>query len=324
MQTVDTTLPFPPRELMYRVGAFPGSDTPAGYEAFGALLKQEVLGLLPDGWSFEGKRVLDFGCGAGRVLRHFHEESRTATIAGCDIDRASVDWIRANLNWIDARLVEEPPPAPWPDSSFDLIWALSVFTHLTDHWAGWLLELHRLLQPDGVLIATFLGPAMSMEIAGESWEEDRIGINVLRYGESWDRGGPVALYSPWWIRAHWGRAFDIVELHPTGFPSPDDRSLGHGVVVAKPRAVHVTPADLTRPADDPRELQASRHNVTQLLRDQRGSGSSSSRQVATPRPSSREHDAAVAAAEERVAQMYEATVSWRLTSPLRAVRRRLS
>ena len=52
-------------------------------------------------------------------------------------------------------------------------------------------------------------------------------------------GGPLVLHSPWWIRGHWGRAFDIVELHPDRLPArPPIARVGHGVVVAKPRAVH--------------------------------------------------------------------------------------
>ena len=326
MPAVRTALPFPPRELMYRVGAFPGSDTPAGYTAFGELLKQEVLDLLPADWSFEGKSVLDFGCGAGRVLRNFEAESAVASFAGCDIDARSIEWLHEHLPWIDARLVDEAPPAPWPDDSFDLIYALSVFTHLTDHWAGWLLELHRLLRPNGVLIATFLGPAMSLEIAGEPWEEDRIGMNVLRYGEQWDRGGPVALNSPWWIHEHWGRAFEIVDLQPTGFPSPTDRSQGHGVVVMTPRPVQASTSELERPSDDPRELPALRHNVHQLLRESawlRQELEAARSEPARSEPDPR-HAEAVSAAEDRIARLYEATVSWRVTRPLRAVRRLFS
>ncbi|MCA1697943.1 MAG: class I SAM-dependent methyltransferase [Actinobacteria bacterium] len=51
----------------------------------------------------------------------------------------------------------EIPPLPQPDAYFDLVWATSVFTHISDHWSAWLLELHRLLKDGGLLIATFLG-----------------------------------------------------------------------------------------------------------------------------------------------------------------------
>ncbi len=46
------------------------------------------------------------------------------------------------------------------DGSFDLIWAVSVFTHLAETWSAWLLELHRVLKPGGILLATFMGEGM--------------------------------------------------------------------------------------------------------------------------------------------------------------------
>jgi cyclopropane fatty-acyl-phospholipid synthase-like methyltransferase len=45
-----------------------------------------------------------------------------------------------------------------PDGYFDLVYAISVFTHITHEWSAWLLELHRILKPEGLLLATFCGP----------------------------------------------------------------------------------------------------------------------------------------------------------------------
>jgi len=61
---------------------------------------------------------------------------------------------RSGLNFA---VIDAVPPLPFPDGTFDLIYAISVFTHITTHWAGWLLELHGLLRPEGVFIATFHG-----------------------------------------------------------------------------------------------------------------------------------------------------------------------
>ncbi len=63
------------------------------YEAACRELRDTVMN-----WAWSGKRVLDFGCGAGRTLRHFVEEAQVAEFSGCDIHGGSVDWINANLN----------------------------------------------------------------------------------------------------------------------------------------------------------------------------------------------------------------------------------
>jgi cyclopropane fatty-acyl-phospholipid synthase-like methyltransferase len=64
--------------------------------------KAALLRLMPEGWLFAGKRVLDFGCSAGATLRHFLPEVESAEFWGADIDTASIAWLQAHLS----------PPAP--------------------------------------------------------------------------------------------------------------------------------------------------------------------------------------------------------------------
>jgi hypothetical protein len=73
----------------------------------------------------------------------------------------------------------------------------------------------------------------------------------------------MVLHSPWWIEAHWGRAFEILSLRPTGLIGT-----GQGVVVMRKRDVSLTPADLERlEPDEPREVTALAHSVQQLQRE---------------------------------------------------------
>ena len=102
--------------------------------AAGADARQVVLDTLPDGWSPDGKRILDFGAGAGKVLRHLLDDWKGAELQGCDIDRASIEWLGANLSPpVHAFVNRETPPLDCGDGRFDLVLAMSVFTHLTDH-----------------------------------------------------------------------------------------------------------------------------------------------------------------------------------------------
>jgi SAM-dependent methyltransferase len=219
-------MPLPPVELALRVGV-PDHDDPLGsYERLGRDSRELVLDLLPEDWSFEGKRVLDFGAGAGKVLRHFAAEARTAEFHGCDIDGPSVDWLKRELcPPFHAFRNEESPPLPVPDAQYDLVLALSVFTHLTRGWSDWLLELHRVLEDDGLLIATFLGRAAAEVYTGKPFDEEKVGMKVLHRRQGWDLGGPTVFHSEWWLREHWGRAFEFVELRPGTNPGE------HGVVL---------------------------------------------------------------------------------------------
>jgi 2-polyprenyl-3-methyl-5-hydroxy-6-metoxy-1,4-benzoquinol methylase len=215
--------------------------------------------------------VLDFGCGAGRVLRHFtrHEDCE---LHGCDIDEASIAWAEKHLSPpLHVFVDDELPPLPYADGWFDLIYAASVFTHLSDSWSAWLAELHRLLKPDGVLIATFLGPPMYAALIGQPWDEERTGMNVFGHFAPWSEGGPMVFHSRWWLEGHWGRAFEITKLETEGFGiDPTSSGQGHGYVVMRPRAGSFTAEQLERiDPEDPRELAALRHNARLLARRER-------------------------------------------------------
>lgn len=294
-----------------------GDEDPIGvYEQSGRMHRQLLDSVLPDDWSWQGKRVLDFGCGVGRVLRQFAPESEEAEFWGCDLDRPSLDWLQANLsppfNFFESG---ESPGLPQDDGSFDLIYAFSVYTHFTDNWAGWLLEHHRVLADGGLLFATFLGEGMMETWTGEKWDEDRIGMNPLLNGYPWDLGGPIALNSPWWIRAHWGRAFDIVELEPyleEGVPS-------HGIVVARKRPVQLTVDDLTElEPNEPREILALRHHVEQLTSEAKELRAAHDALATQLGGLAGDMDQVTAALEE-----VRASRSWQLTAPLRAAKQRL-
>lgn len=249
--------------------------------------------------------MLDFGCGAGRTLRHFMDEAQACEMWGCDIDEASIAWLDEHLS-PPLRVFRNgtEPPLPHADGTFDLIWAISVFTHLTDTWSSWLLELRRVLADDGLLYATFMGPGTSEDIAREGWDDAHYGMNVLRNGQGWELGGPMVLHSPWWIEAHWGRAFEVVNLKPDGFAT--DPGAGHGAVLMRKRPVDVTPADLEAiEPGEPREATALAHNVRQVLAE-----------VADLR---RAHEIQRRELEDvqRRLQIIAGSRSWALTRPLR-------
>ena len=86
-------LPLPPIELSVRIGSL----TLDSFEEIGRGVKEVILRCLPPGFDFRGSRCLDFGCGIGRVIRHFAEEARSAEFWGCDIDGTSIRWAVENM-----------------------------------------------------------------------------------------------------------------------------------------------------------------------------------------------------------------------------------
>ena len=248
-----------------------------------------VVKLLGPEWSWEGRRVLDFGCGSGRLLRQFLDEARLAEFHGSDIDEEMVTWVRKNLcpPIADVRVNREQPPLDFPDDHFDLVTALSVFTHIADGWSDWMLEIRRVLKPGGLLIATFLDSMAARTFIGLPWDEERGGMGAFGFADP-ETSLPNVFHSHWWLREHWGRAFEVVELRPG--------ALSQGWAVLRAREVELTPEQLEREDPDDRRYYEARRYQFELLRAE---GEELRRRA-------RRRD-------EELVQ----SASWRLTAPLR-------
>ncbi len=123
------------------------------------ILKKEGI----DPYQMVGK-VLDFGSGCGRVLRHIHKLIPNAQLFGCDIDENIIEWNRKNLCFAKWFINKYLPPTDFESSFFDIIYLISVFTHIDEKTQfAWLNEFSRIIKPKGLLIITVvpLGPNRS-------------------------------------------------------------------------------------------------------------------------------------------------------------------
>jgi SAM-dependent methyltransferase len=101
--------------------------------------------------------LLDWGCGCGRVLRHWADLGGTQ-VSGCDINPRMVSWCNENLPFAQATVNELSPPLPYEDASFDLAYAFSVMTHLSEELQhAWIDECRRVLKPGGYFLFSTLG-----------------------------------------------------------------------------------------------------------------------------------------------------------------------
>jgi SAM-dependent methyltransferase len=100
-------------------------------------------------------RVLDFGCGWGRILRFFVRDVRAQNLIGVDCEPIVIEFCRKTNPSIRCDLVDPLPPTVLSTGSFDFIYSYSVFSHLSEHaHLEWLREFHRILRPDGLLAVT--------------------------------------------------------------------------------------------------------------------------------------------------------------------------
>lgn len=114
--------------------------------------------------------ILDFGCGCGRVARHW-AALEGPQVHGCDYNEQLLEWCGANLPFVETIRNELDPPAPYPAESFDLIYALSVLSHLSEPLQqSWVAEFRRLLRPGGLLVVSVLGEQATHRLTPEERE----------------------------------------------------------------------------------------------------------------------------------------------------------
>lgn len=115
-------------------------------------------------------RVLDFGCGVGRQLLHFTRHLPYPQYFACDVNSDCVAFIRRAYPTVDAYTNGFSPPLKYPSEFFDMIYSVSVFSHLApwDHDA-WLRELARVLTRGGYAFVTIEGSTALRIMGDQIW-----------------------------------------------------------------------------------------------------------------------------------------------------------
>jgi len=155
-QKIVDKLPFPPSRLLYLVTRSYDKNSFFLGGCLGARCIRDTLaknGL--DMNKFEA--ILDFGCGCGRILRHWNY-LRGPEIYGSDYNKKLVNWCQKNLPFARVSRNELKGKLEYSDGKFDLVYAISVFTHLSESLQDfWLEELTRILKPGGYLLISLRG-----------------------------------------------------------------------------------------------------------------------------------------------------------------------
>jgi SAM-dependent methyltransferase len=112
-----------------------------------------------------GKRVLDAGCGAGYGSAELAHAAHA--VVGVDCAADAVAFARANYRLPNLCFEQATCTSlPHPDSSFDLVVAFEVIEHL-ENWREFLLEVRRLLAPNGQFIVSTPNKLYYNESRGE-------------------------------------------------------------------------------------------------------------------------------------------------------------
>jgi SAM-dependent methyltransferase len=209
-------LPLPPARLRTQIG--PSHADARVFLRSGQHHAQLVRDLLREGGGEieELDAMLDWGCGCGRVLRHWSGLAHTR-VCGCDITPKMVDWCADNLTFAEVAVNDIAPPLPYPDATFDLVYAFSVFTHLPeDLQHSWMRECLRVLRPEGYLLMSTLGEYyLSLERLNVSERESFMNGNVVVLYEGSAGTSLCSAYAPpQYVHETLGRDFELVVFRP--------------------------------------------------------------------------------------------------------------
>lgn len=170
--------------------------------------------------------ILDFGCGAGRMIRWLKPEAERGTVWGCDVLAEDIQWLQRNLRppfrfFTSTTL----PTLPFPDGYFGLVYAGSVFTHIADLAQAWLLEVRRIIKPGGIAYLTIHDRATVERMKIPLYEQKSIAPDRLEaYGglpddlgmlalDRWpETGGTNVFYSHDWWRECLTPMFSILDI----------------------------------------------------------------------------------------------------------------
>jgi SAM-dependent methyltransferase len=178
--------------------------------------------------------ILDWGCGCARVAR-FVVEFAPQKLTGIDIDPDNITWCKQNIAQAEFESIGLYPPSRFGDESFDLVYGISIFTHLSEaDQDRWLAELQRITKPDGAVLMSIQGEIAFFRADGDFQRFlalEKEGFYV--YGRSPDLDEILpemketdyyknVFHSRRYIYERWSRYFEIVDVIDAAFTGYQD------------------------------------------------------------------------------------------------------
>ncbi len=128
------------------------------------------------------KKILDWGCGPGRVIRHLPAViGNGCEYYGTDYNQKSIEWCSENLPEIKFNTNTLKAELPYPGNFFDVIYGISIFTHLSEqlHY-DWYGELLRILRPGGIMFITSQGDNFRGKLTEKELSSYEAGELIIR------------------------------------------------------------------------------------------------------------------------------------------------
>ena len=208
-------LPIPPPHLLRLVG---GTEDVARFLGSGGDAVRGIREILEkNGLRLEDfEAILDFGCGAGRVLRHM-AEVRGPSLHGADYNAELIAWCRQNLGFAEFQNNGLGGGIAGPSWRYDFVYAVSVFTQLSESLQfSWIKELSRVLRPGGYLLLTTQGEHDLPHLTPDERAKFLRGELVVRVVRGKGCHECATFHPPGYVREKMARGFTVVDFLPQG------------------------------------------------------------------------------------------------------------
>ena len=225
--------PVPPLTVMFDAYAHMNYSY---YKASGEETARFYYRLFNDHWSFPEKnetRILEWGCGAARILRHLKENNpqESVHLSGTDYNPQTIRWCNNAIEGVEFQLNDLDPPLPFEDNYFDIVYCLSVFTHLSlDKTQEWLSELGRVTKPGGLISFSTQGDACRGKLNDEETTSYTQGKPIVRNSEVEGKKYFSVFHPPQYIKDKLVKGYEILKA-----PSAEEQEIGQDVWLIKNR-----------------------------------------------------------------------------------------
>lgn len=218
--------PVPPGALRVRVH---GAEDLSSFIRLGKTVAFDLYTTLSEQGIDAGgaHRILDFGCGCGRVLTWFSYLYPESRLFATDIDAEAIQWCQQHLGERAMFSANgRDPPLPCDNGQFDIVYSVSIFTHLPEAMQfAWLEELNRITRPGALLVLTVRGARFFPSGSGRA--QKRLARDGFYYLKGKGTHGLPAFYQTSYhhvsyIMREWSRYFDIPEVRDEGIAGRQD------------------------------------------------------------------------------------------------------
>lgn len=205
----------PPEYLVFDAN---GKIDWGSYKESGFADAKNIIDVIKENSKLDRGKLLEWGCGPGRVIRHIPVLDKNLDVFGSDYNNESIAWCQNKIPNIKFVKNELNPPLPFMDNYFDFIYAISVFTHLSENVClSWIDELSRVLIPRGLFIVWTNGDKIAERILPEERKKYNEGNFVVRDKYVEGKKMFLSFHPPTWVENILLKDYEILKHYPGGF-----------------------------------------------------------------------------------------------------------